>query len=97
MRIRSDLHPLPARMQPQMQGCVVVSQALTRLGTCRYGDRCFKKHEAASKDWAPPQDGLLLAGRLVVLGLCLDYIGGILGLYRDNGKEHGSYYFGFRV
>ena len=22
---------------------------------------------------------------------------GILGLYRDNGKEHGNYYWGFRV
>ena len=25
------------------------------------------------------------------------YIGIILGLYRDNGKEHGNYYVGFRV
>ena len=90
MRIRSDLHPLPARMQPQsIEGCVFVLQALTHLGTCRYGDRCFKKHEAASKDWAPPQDGLLPAERMVVLGLYVDYF----GLYRDNE----NYYLGFRV
>ena len=25
------------------------------------------------------------------------YIGVILGLYRDNGKENGNYYLGFRV
>ena len=24
-------------------------------------------------------------------------MGGILGLYRDNGKEHGSHYLGLRV
>ena len=27
----------------------------------------------------------------------LKYIGVILGLYRDNGKENGNYYLGFRV
>ena len=27
----------------------------------------------------------------------MGYIGYILGLYRDNGKENGSYYLGFRV
>ena len=25
------------------------------------------------------------------------YIGVILGLYKDNGKEHGNYYLGFTV
>ena len=25
------------------------------------------------------------------------YIGSIQGLYRDDGKEHGNYYLGFRV
>ena len=27
---------------------------------------------------------------------CRDSIGFISGLYRDNGKENGSYYLGFR-
>ena len=27
---------------------------------------------------------------------CLN-IGGIFGLYRDNGKQNGNYYLGFRV
>ena len=26
-----------------------------------------------------------------------DYIGVVLRLYRDNGKENGNYYLGFRV
>ena len=25
------------------------------------------------------------------------YVGFIFGLYRDNGKENGNYYLGFRV
>ena len=29
------------------------------------------------------------------MGLYWDYIGVILGLYRDNGKENGNYYLGF--
>ena len=29
---------------------------------------------------------------LIILGLYWDYIGIILGLYGDNGKEHGNYY-----
>ena len=38
----------------------------------------------------------------VALGLSLGPLnigvyGGIWGLYRDNGKENGSYYLGFRV
>ena len=30
-------------------------------------------------------------------GIYRDYIGVILGLYGDNGKENGNYYVGFRV
>ena len=30
----------------------------------------------------------------VILGLYLAYIGVILGLYRDDGKENGNYYNG---
>ena len=29
--------------------------------------------------------------------LGVPFKGVILGLYRDNGKEHGNYYLGFRV
>ena len=25
------------------------------------------------------------------------YMGGYIGIYRDNGKENGNYYLGFRV
>ena len=32
-----------------------------------------------------------------MLELYWDYIGVILGSYRDNGKENGNYYLGFRV
>ena len=28
---------------------------------------------------------------------CIEIIGYILGLHRDNGKYHGNYYLGFRV
>ena len=28
-------------------------------------------------------------------GIILGNVGVILGLYRENGKEHGSYYLGF--
>ena len=31
------------------------------------------------------------------LGFEWAYRGTILGLYRDNGQENGSYYLGFRV
>ena len=31
------------------------------------------------------------------IGVYEGYIGIILGLHRDNGKENGSYYLGFRV
>ena len=33
----------------------------------------------------------------VIYGLYMGYIGVILGLYKDNGKENGNYYLGFRV
>ena len=34
-------------------------------------------------------------GILVVIRIGI--VGYIFGLYRDNGKEHGNYYLGFRV
>ena len=33
----------------------------------------------------------------VILGLYWGYIGDLLGLYLDNGKENGNYDLGFRV
>ena len=32
-----------------------------------------------------------------IMGLYRGYMGYILGLYRDNGKENGHYYLEFRV
>ena len=33
----------------------------------------------------------------IILGIHWKHIGDILGLYRDNGKENGNHYLGFRV
>ena len=43
--------------------------------------------------WSP----LNRASHWGYIGLYWDDIGGILELYRDNGKENGNYYLGFRV
>ena len=57
----------------------------------------------ASAHRTPRKPGILSSSKLPVrllpvniLGLYRGYIGVISGLYKDNGKEDGNYYLGFR-
>ena len=46
----------------------------------------------------PDVSGRTTTSYQVISGVGWDYTGyiaGVWGLYRDNGKQHGNYYFGF--
>ena len=51
-----------------------------------------KKKNQGSRPREGPKIGRILVLVGIYRGLCWDYIGVILRVYLDNGKENGSYY-----